>query len=75
MKDLSRFLLLALLLSVGAVPLTAQWVPAHGPYGGWIDAVAVSGTRVFEAMETGVFGTTDVWGRWDLAGSGSSLIA
>ena len=50
--------------------LGAQWVQTNGPYGGYISALAVSGSNLFAGTDGGVFLSTNNGGSWTAANNG-----
>lgn len=50
--------------------LHAQWVQTNGPYGGYIDALAVNGSYLFAGTGDGVFRSADNGANWTAANQG-----
>ena len=71
MKNVYRFLLLFSLILASVNPLCAQWV-TNGPYGGYVNSLAVSGTNLYAGASGGVFLSTDNGTSWTTVKTGLS---
>ncbi len=59
-----RFTLSAAALSLMPSLSNAQWVQTNGPYSGFIQSLAISGTNLFAGTYDGVFRSTDNGANW-----------
>ena len=53
MKTIFRFLRVIVCLCAAMEPMNAQWVQSNGPFGGYVNTLAVSGTTTYAGLASG----------------------
>jgi hypothetical protein len=72
--SLTRFVVSLLLTLLMPFALAAQWVQTNGPYGGFVQIFAVSGTNLYVGTGGGgVFVTTNNGTSWTGASAGMTV--
>jgi len=69
---MKKLLLLLSLALLGVVPAAfADWVPAAGPYGGYVNCFLDDGAMLYAGTDSGyVFASTDTGRNWSVPGTG-----
>jgi hypothetical protein len=75
MKMFYRTLILFFLLLINTQSVYSQWVQTNGPYGGFVNCIAVSGTNIFAGTTyNGVYLSTDNGTNWTQVNDGLTTL-
>lgn len=74
MSTIYRILLVAFCLLTIDTPLSAQWKPTNGPFGGDVNVLTSNNTHIFAGTWGGVYRSTDNGDNWSSVNNGLSCI-